>query len=130
VALVKTDVSEERIASIIKVRRIGVLETTEIILIVLRLLATANVVPSLPSFVALMMEAWHYSETSVLTRVTRRNIPEDGILHSHRLENSKFYTALTSWIHIYMSFRENSNRVHGCSGPIWTESFYWSKPQF
>jgi hypothetical protein len=31
------------------------------------------------------------SETSVLTRVTRRNIPVDAILHSHRRENLKSY---------------------------------------
>jgi hypothetical protein len=46
---------------------------------------------------ALIREALSSSETSVFTRAARRNIPEDGILHSHSRENLKSYIALTGW---------------------------------
>jgi hypothetical protein len=56
-----------------------------------RLLVAACVVPSSPVLVTLM-EAPGSSETTVLTRATRRNISEDTILHSHHRENLKSYT--------------------------------------
>jgi hypothetical protein len=110
VALVTTDVSEELSASIIKVTRIGELGTklavpndrrtlrrnTKPLRSVRRLLVMTKV-PSSPILVTLMMEALSSSETLVLTRVTRRNIPEDDILHSHCRENLKSYIALTGW---------------------------------
>jgi hypothetical protein len=64
---------------------------------VLRLLVIANVVPSSPILVTVMMEAIRSSETSVLTRARLCNIPEDGFLHSYHRENLKSYIALTGW---------------------------------
>jgi hypothetical protein len=66
VDLVRTDVSEELSVSFIRVTRIGELGTT---------LAVAS------------------NRRTLLTRATRRNIPEDVILHSHRRENLKSYSA-------------------------------------
>jgi hypothetical protein len=45
------------------------------------LLVTTNVLGS-PTLVTLMMEAICFSETSVLTRVIRHNVPEYGILNN------------------------------------------------
>jgi hypothetical protein len=87
VAHIRTDVSEERCASFIRVTRLGGLGTTLAVtvavpLVFLRsvrwLLVTASVVPSSPILVTLMKEARSSSETSVLTRTTRRKITLSG----------------------------------------------------
>jgi hypothetical protein len=66
VALVRTDVSEERVAFIISVETISELGRT-------------------------------LAVTSVLTKATRHQAPEEGILHSDRLESLKSYIELTGW---------------------------------
>jgi hypothetical protein len=43
------------------------------------------------------MEDLRSSEMSVLTRATRRHIREDGILHSHRIENFKILHSI-NWL--------------------------------
>jgi hypothetical protein len=101
VALVRTDISEDHIASIIRVTIGGGLGTTLAVIIncdivflssVFRLLVNVNVFPVSPILVALITEALLSSKTSVLTRTIRHNIPQDGILHSHIRGNLKSYT--------------------------------------
>jgi hypothetical protein len=70
VALVRTDVSEELIASVIRVTRIGELGATLVVTSSLRRLLVMANVPSSLIVVSLMMEALGFSETSVLTSHT------------------------------------------------------------
>jgi hypothetical protein len=74
VALARTDVSEELSVSFVMVTKIGE-----------------------PILVTLMKETLSSSETSVLTRATRRNIPEDAILLS-----ISFVTDVANYVYVHV----------------------------
>jgi hypothetical protein len=80
VALIRTDVSEDRIASIFRVTRWAGTERNSKLLY---RMATRE----------------KSSETSVLIRATRRHLPEDDNHHSHRRGNLKSYKSKELWDH-------------------------------
>jgi hypothetical protein len=88
VDLVRTDISEELSASFIRMTRIFV--------------------PSSQILVTLMKEAMSSSETSVLTRATWRNIPEDTILDTLHVLSQDVFTCRMSSLHLNASFEKSS----------------------
>jgi hypothetical protein len=81
------------------------------------LLVTANVVLSLSILVTPMMEATSSSGTSVLTRATRRNVPQDGLVqnifqHNFRLNLCVISTPTNDQNEIPVNINNNLARLN------------------
>jgi hypothetical protein len=120
VALVGADVTEECIAFIIGVTRLGKLATTLAVTSNrTTLLVTTNVVANSPTLVIPMMKAIGSSETSIHIKVTWSNIPEDGILHSRR-EILKSYTVSIQVSILTPDFRKDYREME-CENMGWIQ---------
>jgi hypothetical protein len=79
-----------------------------------RLLVTVDVVPSSPILFTKIMKAISSSETSILKRGTRRNNPEDGILHNAVTYCKWIIGTSSNWIQFSCNQRERiqQQRTH------------------
>jgi hypothetical protein len=68
------------------------------------LLVTADVVPSAPILVTLMMKSLCSSETSVLTRSTLHTIPEDAIFSRSKFEACYLLLLFPPWLNLRPSW--------------------------
>jgi hypothetical protein len=71
------------------------------------------------------MESLRSSETWAFTRATRRNIPEEGILHSNRRENCKSYKYLSRLKHSHELVMIELNQPEVYGAHYWVEMRIW-----